>query len=60
MARRPFKLRELLQKLRPYGIKMLEKAGKGSECILLKPAGPGSRQGPQFPIKNHLQKLPIE
>ena len=27
--------------------------GKGSEMILLRPNEPGSRQGPQYPIKNH-------
>lgn len=32
---------------------MARDRGKGSEIILLKPVSPGSKQGPQFPIKNH-------
>lgn len=54
MPKRPLKLRELLKKLKPYGIRTLaRKRGKGSEIILLKPNAPGSKQGPQYPIKNH-------
>jgi hypothetical protein len=53
MSKRPFQLRELLQRLRPYGIRVLAKRGKGSESILLKPIEPASRKGPQYPIKNH-------
>lgn len=32
---------------------MPKKRGKGSERILLKPNKPGSKQGPQYPIKDH-------
>lgn len=58
MPKRPFKLRELLQRLQPYGIEVLDrkrkgKRGKGSELILLKPDAAGSRKGPQYPVKNH-------
>lgn len=54
MPKRPLKLRELQKKLKPYGITSLtQKRGKGSEIILLKPNAPGSKQGPQYPIKNH-------
>jgi hypothetical protein len=53
MSKCPFPLRELLKRLKPYGIEALFKRGKGSEIILLKPNQPGSRQGPQYPIKNH-------
>jgi hypothetical protein len=53
MPKRPLKLRELLKKLKKYGVIPLEDRGKGSEIILLKPLTPGSYQGPQFPIKNH-------
>lgn len=31
----------------------MTKRGKGSEIILLKPNKPGSKQGPQYPIKSH-------
>jgi len=54
MHRRPMKLKELLKRLRKYGIEpMARKRGKGSEIILLKPDPPGSNTGPQYPIKNH-------
>lgn len=53
MPKRPLKLRELLKKLKPYGITTLSKRGKGSEIILVKPNSPGSKQGPQYPIKDH-------
>lgn len=61
MPKGPLKLRELLKKLKPYGIRALSKQqGKGSEIILLKPNSPGSRKGPQFPIKNHGQGTEID
>jgi len=54
MPKRPYKIRELLKKLKPYGIENLTgKRGKGSERILFKPNTPGSKQGPQIPIKDH-------
>jgi hypothetical protein len=54
MAKKPLKLRELLQKLSGYGVvAMAPYRGKGSEIILLKPDEPGSTRGPQYPIKNH-------
>jgi hypothetical protein len=53
MPKRPLKFRELIDKLQPYGIVVMAKRGKGSEMILLKPDTPGSKQGPQFPIKHH-------
>ena len=53
MPKRPFKLRELLAKLKTYGIVSLSKRGKGSERILFKPKESGSKKGPQYPIKDH-------
>ncbi len=42
MPKRPLTVRELLKRLKPYGIKVLKrKRGKGSELILLKPDSPG-------------------
>ncbi len=49
----PLKLRQLLKRLKPYGVVIMEKRGKGSEMVLLKPNSPGSKQGPQYPLKNH-------
>jgi hypothetical protein len=53
MPKRPLSLRELLQRLKPYGIKILSDRGKGSEIILLKPISADSRKGPQYSVKNH-------
>lgn len=53
MPKSPLKLRELIKKLKKYGIVTLENRGKGSEIILLKPNEPGSSKGPQYPLKNH-------
>jgi hypothetical protein len=54
MPKRPLTLRELLKKLKSYGIRSLaQERGKGSERILLKPNAPGSKKGPQYPIKDH-------
>jgi len=54
MPKCSLKLRELLKKLKSYGIATLSrKRGKGSEIILIRPNAPGSKQGPQFPVKDH-------
>lgn len=53
MHKRPLKYRELVERLKPYGIVVLSRRGKGSEVIFLKPDSPGSKQGPQFPVKHH-------
>ena len=54
MSKSPLKLRELLKKLKPYGIIPLSSnRGKGSEIILLKPNSLGSKKGLQYPVKNH-------
>jgi hypothetical protein len=54
MSKRPYSIRALLKKLKPYGIvTMQRKRGKGSELILIKPESPESNKGPQIPIKNH-------
>ena len=54
MSKGSLTLRELLKKLKPYGIVVLgRKRGKGSEIILLKPNSEDSKQGLQYPIKNH-------
>jgi hypothetical protein len=53
MSKGPLKYRELIKRLKLYGIKVLTKRGKGSERILLLPDSPGSKQGLQYPIKHH-------
>jgi len=52
MPKRPFKLREFIARLKIFGVVSLKKRGKGSERILLKPKEPGSKKGPQYPIKD--------
>lgn len=53
MPKRPLKFRELLEKLKPFGIVPMAKRGKGSEIILIKPDAPDSKRGAQYPIKHH-------
>jgi hypothetical protein len=54
MSKGPLKLRELLERHKPYGITIHDShRGKGSEIILFRPSEPGSRKGPQFTVKNH-------
>ena len=54
-TKHPLKLREFLAQLKPYGVisLSLKKRGKGSERILQRETVPGSRRGPQYPIKDH-------
>jgi hypothetical protein len=55
MPKKPLKLRESLKKLRPFGVESFpaKKRGRRSEIILVLPDFPGSKNGPQYPIKNH-------
>jgi hypothetical protein len=58
MSKGPLKLKEFLKRLDEHGVIVLSRErggqrGKGSELILLRPESPGSKQGPQYPIKNH-------
>jgi hypothetical protein len=54
MPKGALKLRELLDRLKPYDVISLPShRGKGSEIILLKPITPGSPKGPQYSLKNH-------
>jgi hypothetical protein len=55
MSKRPLTVRELLQRLQPYGIEALTGRGKGSETVLLLPDKPGSKRGPIYTIKSHGQ-----
>jgi len=54
VSKHPFKINDLLVKLRSYGIRPMPKVrGKGSKIILVRPEKEGSMKGPQYPIKNH-------
>jgi hypothetical protein len=54
VSKRPLKIKDLLKILKTYGIEAMSKdRGKGSEIILIKPESPGSKRGPQYPIKSH-------
>lgn len=57
---RPLKYRELLARLKKYGVIELPHRGKGSERVLLKPTEPGSLKGPQFPVKCHGESTEIK
>lgn len=49
----PIKLKNLLKALKDYGVRALNKRGKGSELILILPSKKSGKKGPQYPIKNH-------
>jgi len=52
--KRPLKLRDLLAKLKPFGVvRFADTRGKGSEIILVKPVGADPTKGPQHSLKNH-------
>lgn len=53
MPKCPLKIRELIKRLKRYDIVVMPKRGKGSERVLLLPNKPGSKKGPQYPIKDH-------
>jgi hypothetical protein len=54
MPKRPLKLHELKKRLKVYNVTpMPSKRGKGSEIVFFQPKVKGSKQGAQFPIKNH-------
>ncbi|MFH1116042.1 MAG: type II toxin-antitoxin system HicA family toxin [Pseudomonadota bacterium] len=59
MPKRPLTKRELLKRLKPFGVISLKKKGtgkkrgKGSEIILVLPIEEGSTRGPSHPIKDH-------
>lgn len=58
--KKTYKINELLKKLKKsYGVVVMEKRGKGSELILLRPIEKGSKQGPQYPIKSHGKQTEI-
>lgn len=53
MPKGPLKYRELIKKLKKYGVEEIKDGGKGSERMLIKPDTPGGKKGPQIPIKYH-------
>ncbi len=61
MSKGSLKLRELLKRLKQYDITSFPaKRGRGSEIILFRSEKPGSKKGPQYPIKNHGPNTEIE
>lgn len=52
-SRKPLGVRELLKRLREFGVNSIPRRGKGSETILVRPDKPGSLKGPQYVIKDH-------
>jgi len=49
----PLKYRELLKRLKKFGVVEIRNRGKGSERILLLPKTHGSKKGAQYPIRCH-------
>ncbi len=52
-SKKPLKYRELLKRLKPYGVIDVPARGRGSERILIRPNKPGVMKGPQYPVKCH-------
>jgi len=48
-----FKYRELLARLKPYGVADYPALGKGSERLWVCESVKGSRKGPQYAVKCH-------
>jgi hypothetical protein len=53
VSKRPLTVRELLQRLKPYGVEVLTGRGERSETWLLMPEKPGADRGPMYSIRNH-------
>ncbi len=59
MSKHPLKYRDLLAKLKPYGIVPMKKQGKDSEVVRLKPKSFGSKRGLMITIKHHANSTEI-
>lgn len=60
MSKAPIKYNKLIKRLKKeYGIEELEKRGKGSERMLIKPIEPGGKQGPTYPLKCHGEGMDV-
>ena len=53
IQRHPLKYQELLKRLKPFGIVVRIRRGKGSHRVLLKPVEPGSTKGPTYAVNYH-------
>lgn len=49
----PLRFRELYSRLEPFGVRIMQGRGKGSEIILLRPVEPGGNKGPRYPVRHH-------
>ena len=47
------KYRDLVARLKAYGVREYQARGKGSERLLVRESEPGSRKGPRVTIKCH-------
>lgn len=52
-SKKPLRKDELFKRLKPFGVEILKKRGKGSELVLRQPDVPGSKKGEIFSIKDH-------
>jgi hypothetical protein len=49
----PLKYKDLIKKLKKFGINEIVSSGKGSERILIKGVKRSNYRGPQYPVKCH-------
>lgn len=47
------KYRDVVSRLKRFGVQEYTARGKGSERLLIREAGPGSGKGPQYTLKCH-------
>jgi hypothetical protein len=57
LPKKALKLRELLKRLKVYGVVPAGKRGKGSEIILIKENEKNRGRGPQYPMFGRLGRL---
>jgi hypothetical protein len=58
----PPRSRDLVRRLREFGVVEDVRRGKGSEALLIKPVAPGSKKGPRTTIRRHSEHdmIPVE
>ena len=49
----PLRYRDLVRRLREFGVVEDVRRGKGSEALLIKPVAPGSKNGPRTTVRHH-------
>ena len=59
MPKKPLRVSELIKRLKPFGVVVLARRGKGSETVLLMPNAPDSKKGELYTLPNHGKKTEV-